>query len=169
MEMKRLVGSSKLALMTSVVLMMLLSASCWGNNIETTNNDKPASDEYPAYDFTEAVAKVTSMATELTIKSYRTGNLITLNKDNPGFNSIISYIEQATPTRNQPRFAENEGEMVEVTVLYSLSYFLNFKLSDGSEVLFDYGGDIWFNSKDMIYGASADSAMFELIEQMAGD
>lgn len=158
-----------------VLLMILTGASCSYNDNEPAGSSVPvgshipADIEYPDYDFTEAVSKVTSSAEELIIKSYLTNHQFMIDKERPEFNAIIDYISKATVTRSQPRFVENEGKTVEATVLHSIGYVLYFKLSDGSGVLFDFGGDIWFNAADMIYGASVDAAMFELVQQLAGD
>jgi hypothetical protein len=156
----------KLTLMVSIVSMMLMSASCSENNI------KP-SDEYeksvsPSNDYAKAVEKVSSSAKELNIKSYSTPNSqITINKSHPEFEVIIKYLEQSKLTRSQPRFVVQEGKKVQVGIPYAIAFTLEFTLSDGSKVVFDFGTDqFWFNTEEMIYSASVDSGLYEILQQL---
>jgi len=113
-------------------------------------------------DYYGAVEKVTSSATQLTISEYYSlGIQITLEKGSPEFNTILGYLGNSEVTREQPRFVESNGETVEVGIPYVRNYTLLFTLSDGSEITFDCGTQIWFNTEDMIYSASVDAALLE--------
>jgi hypothetical protein len=147
----------KLTLIVAIVSMMLISASCSENN------------NTPSNDYAKAVEKVSSSATELNIKDYNSPNQITINKSHPEFEVVIKYLAQSKLTRSQPRFVVQEGKKVEVAIPYAIAFILKFHLSDGSEITFDYGTKIWFNTKDMIYGASINAALFELLKQMVGN
>jgi len=114
-------------------------------------------------DYYGAVEKVSTSATQLTVKEYTTGAQIILDKGNPEFNTIVDYLEQSVITRDRPRFVENNGDKVEVAIPYVLNYVLLFTLKGNSEISFDYGNEVWYITEDRIYSASIDAALFELL------
>jgi hypothetical protein len=140
-----------LAIVMAVILLMPTSCS----------NKKT-----PSLDYAGAIEKVSISATQLTITSYTSNHQIKLEKGNHEFDMILEYLEQSKLTRSQPRFVEMNGKKTEVAIPYVLNYILVFTLDDGSEVSFDYGGEVWFNTEDMIYSASADAALFDLLNQL---
>jgi hypothetical protein len=142
--------------MVAIVSMTLMSASCSDNKNSSSN------------DYVKAVEKVSSSAKELNIQYYFTPNSqITIDKSHPEFEVIIKYLAQFKLTRSQPRFVVQEGKKVEVAIPYAMAFILKFNLSDGSEVAFDYGSDeVWFNTEDMIYSASVDSGLYEILQQL---
>jgi hypothetical protein len=146
----------KLTLIVSIVSMMLVSASCSENN------------NTPSNDYAKAVEKVSTSATELNVQSYSTQNSqINIDKSHPEFEVVIKYLEQSKLTRSQPRFVVQQGNKVEVAIPYAIGFILKFHLSDGSEVAFDYGSDeVWFNTEEMIYGASVDSGLYEILQKL---
>jgi hypothetical protein len=118
-------------------------------------------------DYYGAVEKVSTSATQLTITKYATFNQITLEKGNPAFDTVLEYLEKSVITREQPRFVKSNGEKLEVAIPYAIGFILKFHLSDNSEVTFDYGSDkVWFNTEDMIYGASVKVGLYEVLDQL---
>lgn len=145
----------RLTLIAAIVSMTLVSASCSENNNTSSN------------DYVKAVEKVSSSATELNIKNYTSPNQIAIDKSHPEFEVIIKYLAQSKLTRSQPRFVVQEGKKVEVAIPYAIAFILKFSLSDGSKVTFDYGTDqFWFNTEEMIYGASVQSGLYEIFQQL---
>jgi hypothetical protein len=139
-----------------ITFILMTSASCSPKKI-------------PSLDYAGAIKKISTSATQLVVKEYTyPSRQVTLEKSSPEFNAIINYLEQSTLTRTQPRFVVQEGKKLEVAIPYSLNYVLVFTLSDGSEISFDYGGEVWFNTENMIYGASADAGLFDLLNQIFG-
>jgi hypothetical protein len=146
----------KLILILAIVSWTPMSAACSENNNGPTN------------DYFKAVEKVSSWATELNVQSYSTpNNQITIDKSHPEFEVIIKYLAQSKLTRSQPRFVDQEGKKTEVAIPYAMAFILKFILVDSSEVALDYGSDeVWFNTEEMIYGASVQSGLYEILQQL---
>ncbi len=143
----------KIALVFSVMVMMFAGVSC-------------SKEENPSLDLAAAVDHVTTQAVEVKIKSYTSGDEVTLLKGTVTFGTIVGYFTGYTADRAQPRYQEIAGKTEEVTIPYVLNYILTFKLSDGSDLTFDYGYDkIWFTTKDMLYAGIVDTNMNEVLTQ----
>jgi len=114
-----------------------------------------------------AVLNVTTMATELTVKSYDNHQKATVEKDNPNFKTVINYLAKYVAERTQPRYQEIGGKQQEVQIPYVINFNLTFKLNKGSALTFDYGYDkIWFTSKDMLYAGTVDTGLNDVLMQI---
>jgi hypothetical protein len=56
---------------------------------------------------------------------------------------------------------ESDGETKVIGIPYVRNYTLLFMLSDGSEISFDCGTEVWYVTGDMFYSASVDAALLE--------
>lgn len=118
-------------------------------------------------DYIRAVQNISSSAIGLTIKAYTSDRQILVNKERPEFGSIIDYVKGSKLTWSQPRFVENDAKKTEVAIPYAIAFVLEFPLSDGSSIVFDYGTDqLWFNTKETIYSASVEPGLYQILDKL---
>ena len=101
----------------------------------------------------DAVNLVLEKASAVEVRNV-TGHVIAyFNRGEPGFDAAVNLIKNAKVVRQQPKKTVMEGRTVEVTIPYPWGIFLDFKLSSGLSIRFDYlpEGRIWFETQDFIY------------------
>ncbi len=158
------------AIILSVLMMVPVLASCSQNAVVMTPPD-PAVQQiavtYPALSYTAAVEKVAAEGTWVAITASVDGRVITLNAGTPDFRNLVTRLEEAALTRKIPRYGEHNGSTIEATVSYPVAFTMEFALSDGSVMSFDYGaGQFWFNARDAIYAAATGQDLYDVLTMM---
>ena len=101
----------------------------------------------------DAVNLVLEKASAVEVRNV-TGHVIAyFNRGELGFDAAVNLIKNAEVVRQQPKKVVVEGRTVEVTIPYVWGVFLDFRLSSGLSIMFDYlpEGRIWFETQDFIY------------------
>ena len=158
----------------AVALLVLLLAvpfvaSCRGNTAAVTSPPAGPGETvvYPALSYTAAVEKVAAEGSWVAITAFADTRLITLEASDPHFEALVTQLKEAELTDSVPRFREQDGMTVEATVPYAIAFRLEFALTDGSALTFDYGnGHFWFNAADAIYQTSTGYDLYYMLTDL---
>ena len=101
----------------------------------------------------DAVNLVLEKASAIDVRNVTGHAIAYFNRGEPGFDAAVNLIKNAKVVRQQPKKVVMKGRTVEVTIPYTWGIFLDFKLSSGLSLRFDYlpEGRIWFETQDFIY------------------
>jgi|GEM_PF-4274084 len=101
----------------------------------------------------DAVNLVLEKASAVEVRNVTGHAIAYFNRGEPGFDAAVNLIKNAEVVRQQPKKVVMEGRTVEVTIPYVWGVFLDFRLSSGLSMRFDYlpEGRIWFETQDFIY------------------
>lgn len=151
-------------LLPFLLVTLPLLAACATLSVSPSDTAPTVTNTYPALTFTAAVEKVAAEGTWVAITSFTDGRMISLDAGRQDFKALVARLEAAELTGSLPRYRVLDGRTFEATVPYSIAFTLDFALSDGSVLAFDYGGgQLWFNARNTIYTASTGLGLYDLL------